>query len=58
LDARLTTLLCKRIIVAKSKKVKPGWFPSSKEAMAKNVCFANDDNDDDDSLTPQFLYRY
>jgi hypothetical protein len=28
LDARLTTLLCKNIIVAKSKEVKTGWSNS------------------------------
>jgi hypothetical protein len=54
LDARLTTLLCKRIIAAKSKEVKTGcsntrkiWQNFLRKAMAQN----DDDDDDDDDQT-------
>jgi hypothetical protein len=46
LDARLTTLLYKKDIVAKSKEVKHGcnWAESSKEGYGSNrAVFANDD---------------
>jgi hypothetical protein len=57
LNARLMTLLCKKIIVAKSKGVKPGWSNSQEwsglaifcgRLWLKKGCFANDDDDDDD----------
>jgi hypothetical protein len=45
LDARLTTLLSKRITVAKAKEIKTGsnLVEISKE-VSKKCCFANDDN--------------
>jgi hypothetical protein len=53
LDTRLTSLLCKKIIVAKSKEEKTRWSNSRqiwqnllRTAMAKKGCFANDDDDD------------
>jgi hypothetical protein len=55
LDARLKTLLFKKIIVAKSKEVKTGWSSSRqiwqnllRKAVAQNAYFADDDDDDDD----------
>jgi hypothetical protein len=55
LDARLTTLLCKKMITVKPKVVKTGWSYSqewsnlaefSKEGYGyKNGCFINNDDD-------------
>jgi hypothetical protein len=48
LDARLTTLLCKIVTVAKSKEMKTGsnLAGSSKEGYGfKRGCFANDDDE-------------
>jgi hypothetical protein len=53
LDARLTTLLCKKVTVAKSKEVKTGWSNSVDKSgrifygrtWLKKGCFANDDDD-------------
>jgi hypothetical protein len=36
LDARLTTLLCKKIIVAESKEVNTGWFTNLAEYSKEN----------------------
>jgi hypothetical protein len=47
LDARLKTLLCEEIILAKSKEVKPGCNlaeSSNKGCGSKRGCFANDDD--------------
>jgi hypothetical protein len=51
LDARLTTSLCKKITVAKSKEVKTGWCDSRwnrpvwqnhlKKTVALKDCFAD-----------------
>jgi hypothetical protein len=38
LDARLTTLLCKKEIVAKSKEVKAGWSNSNPAEASKEAC--------------------
>jgi hypothetical protein len=50
LDARLTTLLYKKITVAKYKEVNTGWSSSRqiwqnilRKAMLKKGCFFNDD---------------
>jgi hypothetical protein len=49
LDARLTTLPCNRIIVAKSKEAKI-WRSLLMKAMgSKGAVFANDDDDDVDN---------
>jgi hypothetical protein len=53
LHAKLTTLVCKKKIVANSNEVKTG--PNVAEP-SKNGCFANDDDyDDDDILICTFL---
>jgi hypothetical protein len=50
LDARLTALLCKQIIVAKFKEVKIGWSIDTSGRFFKGRlwlkmgCFANDDD--------------
>jgi hypothetical protein len=53
LDAKLTTLLCKKKSVAQSREVNIEWANSTqiwqnllREAMALKGCFANDDDDD------------
>jgi hypothetical protein len=63
LDARLATLLFKRITVSKSKEVKTGWnlTESSKEGDGSKGGFINDDDDDDydyddDDLTDINVY--
>jgi hypothetical protein len=45
LDARLTTLLCKIITVAKSKEMITGKILKNllRKVMAEKGCFANDD---------------
>jgi hypothetical protein len=56
LDARLTILLCKKIIVAKFKEVKTGWsIILLRKFMAQKVLFANDDDDDDDELKQDWI---
>jgi hypothetical protein len=51
LDARLTTLLCKKIIVAKSKEMKARRYKSvgisRGRLWLKKGCFANGNDDDD-----------
>jgi regulator of RNase E activity RraB len=53
---RLTIILCKEIIVAKSKKVKTSVSDLLRKYMAKKGYFANanddDDDDDDDDDEP------
>jgi hypothetical protein len=42
LDAKLTILLFKNIIVAKCKEAKTGWSDILSKTMAKKWLFAND----------------
>jgi hypothetical protein len=55
LDARLTTLLCKKIIVAKSKEVKTGCNTAD---SCKEGLFASEDDDNDDDLIYLFIVVY
>jgi hypothetical protein len=64
LDSSLTTLLCKQIIVTKSKEVKPGWSNSRDKSgkifegrlWLKIGCFASDDDGDDDIFGTRDVY--
>jgi hypothetical protein len=47
LDARLTTLLCNKITVSKSKEANTGFsMAESSKEMLKKGCFAGDDYDE------------
>jgi hypothetical protein len=61
LDARLKTLLCKIIIVVKSKEVDTRWSNLLRKVMAQKGCFAYDEDYvcfPMNAVTLHFLNRY